>query len=172
MAILMFAAGIPGPLFSQELAQKSGPQKTQAVATRPDKEGEGPNAADAQTKRTDGLVVELTLLIAGLGRDGCDVDIKPGNRSCRFSAQTQHVSPQGKANFQFRDVVLRGADHNCSFAITVREPGQTPKTIYRGFRVSSQAAQEKPGKTSNSFTCYMNSPSKLANLGRADRITQ
>jgi hypothetical protein len=174
MATLTFAAGISSLLGSQSLAQNSGSQQTQPMPARPEREGDRARVSDSQPRSAEGQSVELTLLIAGLGRDGCDVEIKPGNRGCRFTPQTQHVGSQGKANFQFRDVELRGADHNCSFAITVREPGQVPRTIYRGFRMSSPTAPapHKAGKPSNSFTCYMNSPSKLANLGRTDRVRQ
>ena len=42
--------------------------------------------------------VELNLLIAGLGREGCEVEIKPGNRSCRFQPQqpARRVAGQGE----------------------------------------------------------------------------
>ena len=84
-------------------------------------------------------------MIAGLGRNGCDVEIKPGNASCKFRAlnengaeSRQHVTSAGKATLDLLDIELRGADRTCSVAITVLEPGQPAKTIYRGFRLSAR----------------------------------
>jgi hypothetical protein len=116
--------------------------------------------------------VKLNLMIAGLGRMGCDVDVKPGNRSCRFRPQTVHVGTDGAASFLFRDVEVRGADHNCMFSITIREAGRDPRTVFRGLRMASRAADATPTKSAQSFTCYVNSPSKLAGLERADRARQ
>src|SRR5205807_10668828 len=116
--------------------------------------------------------VELNVMIAGLGRDGCDIDVKPGNRGSRFQAQTLHVRSQGKAKFMFRDIELRGADRTCTFAITVREAGQTSRTIYRGFRIAPRAASEGATSGLQAFTCFMSSPSKLAGLTRSDQARQ
>jgi hypothetical protein len=116
--------------------------------------------------------VELNVMIAGLGRDGCDVEVKPGNRGSRFQAQTLHVRSQGKARFLFRDIELRGADRTCTFAITVRETGQTSRTIYRGFRITPRPDADSATSGPLSFTCFMSSPSKLAGLARSDRTRQ
>jgi hypothetical protein len=112
--------------------------------------------------------VELNLMIAGLGHDGCDIEVKPGTRSCRFQPKVVHVASHGKANLVFRDVECRGADRNCTFAITVREAGQVPRTIYRGFRIPNRVDPAHP-TAPPSFTCFMTSPSKLAGLERPDR---
>ena len=92
---------------------------------------------------------KLNLVIAGLGRNGCDVEIKPGNASCKFRAlnengaeSRQHVTSAGKATLDLLDIELRGADRTCSVAITVHEPGQAAKTIYRGFRLSARPEKE------------------------------
>ena len=55
---------------------------------------------------------------------------------------------QGKAKFVFRDIEVRGADRNCTFAITVHEPGQASRTIFRGFRIASRLARRSrdPGR--------------------------
>jgi hypothetical protein len=116
--------------------------------------------------------VELNVMIAGLGRDGCDVEVKPGNRGSRFQAQTLHVRSQGKARFLFRDIELRGADRTCTFAITVRETGQTSRTIYRGFRITPRTDTDRATSEHLSFTCFMSSPSKLAGLARSDQTRQ
>jgi len=115
--------------------------------------------------------VQLNLVIAGLGRAGCDVEIKPGNASCRFRAVDEngstgrlHVSPEGKAKLELRNVELRGADRTCTVAITVHESGQGPKTVYRGFRLPPRSGNEAKTAASAApaFTCYLNSSSKLA----------
>jgi hypothetical protein len=119
-------------------------------------------------------VVQLDLVIAGLGHEGCDVEVKPGNASSKFRAlnergaeANQHVSSDGRGRLQLREVELRGADRTCTLAITVREPGQPAKTFYRGFRLAARPTAAKPGTTNPVpvLTCYLSSPSKLA---RAD----
>jgi hypothetical protein len=123
---------------------------------------------------------KLNLVIAGLGRDGCDVEIKPGNASCKFRAlnengaeSRQHVTSAGKATLDLLDIELRGADRTCSVAITVLEPGQPAKTIYRGFRLSART--EGAGSTASktaavpSFTCYLSSPSKVTRVDPGSR---
>src|SRR5690349_2094905 len=161
MATLVLAVG-PAVLVGVPVTgQQAGPDQKRVTAERP--------AQPETRKTTDGTIkpaqsagaapVELNLLIAGLGHDGCEVEIKPGNRGSRFQAQTQHIGASGKACFTFRDVEVRGADRSCSFAITVREPGQASRTIYRGFRLGSRATPGTASAAAQSFTCYMNSPS-------------
>jgi hypothetical protein len=126
--------------------------------------------------------VRLNLEIAGLSREGCDVEVKPGNASCKFRVvpltkdratpgkgqqAPQHVSSEGHAFLELRDVELRGADRTCTVAITVRESGQEPKTVYRGFRIASRPEPSGPASAANAssiptFTCYLSSPSKVA----------
>ncbi len=97
--------------------------------------------------------IELDLAIAGLGSDGCDVEVKPANPSCKFRpTPSKHVSSDGHAKIELKDVELRGADRTCTVAITVREPGQPPQTIYRGFRTSRSKAAAVP-----SFKCFISS---------------
>jgi len=115
--------------------------------------------------------VQLNLRIAGLGGQGCDVQIKPGNASCKFrplyderTPDFQHVAPDGSADLELRDVELRGADRTCTIAITIREPGQAPRTFYRGFRLASKPVESKTSRPGSvpTFTCFLSSPSKLA----------
>jgi hypothetical protein len=117
--------------------------------------------------------VHLDLVIAGLGREGCDVEVKPGNASCKFRALNergaeaqQHVASDGRARVQLCDVELRGADRTCTIAITLREPGQVKKTMYRGFRLTPRS---NPAKSATAtaipvVTCYLSSPSRLARV--------
>jgi hypothetical protein len=117
---------------------------------KPRKDGETTD----QDRKAPGLpVIQLNLAIAGLGGEGCDVEIKPANASCKFRpTPRKHVESDGRAMIELRDVELRGADKMCSVAITVREPGQEPQTIYRGFRTTPP----KPGATP-SVTCFISS---------------
>ncbi len=171
MATLVLAAGSTVLLDLPVRAQQAGPDQEQAKAESPDQaKAKGESRATGKPAQAPGAhPVELNLLIAGLGREGCEVEVKPGNRGSRFQPQSQHIGASGKASFVFRDVEVRGADRNCSFAITIRESGQAPKTIYRGFRIASRLAPSTSPTTAQSFTCYMNSPSKLAGLDRPDR---
>jgi hypothetical protein len=162
---VLVARGVParGARPNQESDKSERPNpKSPAEATQTT----DPKAAEAVVP-----AVQLNLVIAGLGRAGCDVEIKPGNRSCRFhavgengSAGRHHVAPEGKAKLELRDVELRGADRTCTVAITVFESGQGPKTVYRGFRVPRRSGD---GESTASvsipvFNCYLSSPSKLA----------
>jgi hypothetical protein len=125
--------------------------------------------------------VVLNLEIAGLSPEGCDVEVKPGNASCRFQAinmtknggklerakeGAQHVSSVGHAVLELQNVELRGADRTCTVAITVRESGQAPKTVYRGFRLPARPEAGLPASVNQvpTFTCYLSSPSKVANV--------
>lgn len=104
--------------------------------------------------------VKLDLRIAGLGRKGCDVEIKPGHPGCRFQKVTQHVGSAGEETVVIPNVECRNADRDCSFTITVKEPGQADATVRRGFRLSAPDP-DRPAST-QSFACFINAPSKLA----------
>jgi hypothetical protein len=167
---LVLAVGTSLFLGLQSQAQKA---PTDPAPDKPAAKPQDKTGAKDQGK-PDGTTtspVELNVMIAGLGRDGCDIEIKPGNRGSRFLAQTQHVRSQGKAKFLFPDIELRGADRTCTFAITVRETGQSSRTIYRGFRIT-RADAEHATSGLQSFTCFMSSPSKLAGLARSDQTRQ
>ncbi len=169
MAAVVLVAGSTVLLSGVARSQKSGSDQTppgaqgQDAGTPKTQDSQNPSVQEKRpTANTQ--TVELTLMIAGLRQDGCEVEIKPGNRSCRFQPQRLRVESQGKAKFVFRDIELRGADRNCTFAITVHEAGQASRTIYRGFRIASRPAPSPATQGARSFTCYMNSPSKLAGL--------
>ncbi|MGC1721202.1 MAG: hypothetical protein WA746_19625 [Isosphaeraceae bacterium] len=171
MAAVVLVAGSTLLLSGVARSQKSGSDQTPPSAEGQDagapKTQDSQNPSVQEKKSTPNTqTVELNLLIAGLGQDGCEVEIKPGNRSCRFQPQHLRVESQGKAKFLFRDIELRGADRNCTFAITVHETGQASRTIYRGFRIGSRLTPGPASQGAQSFTCYMNSPSKLAGLER------
>jgi hypothetical protein len=173
MAALVLVAGSTTLLGALAAVQEPGADRGSQKVASPDPKNAGEDPAKGWIAGAqEAYLVELNLMIAGLGRGGCDVEVKPGNRSCRFQPKSQHVASSGKASFVFRDVEIRGADRNCSFRITVREPGQPPKTIYRGFRLATRGPARFSNQAPQSFTCYVNSPSKLAGLDRTERSRQ
>jgi hypothetical protein len=160
-----FALGRAMPaLGTNQTPAKAQKNETESVKPRPD-------SLDSKRSGTTIASIDLNLVIAGLGSEGCEVEIKPGNASCKFrpiygkrGESRQHVPMDGRAKVELRDVELRGADRTCSVAITVREPKQTARTFYRGFRLGTRtetSATAKPA-SGQAFTCYLSSPSKLA----------
>jgi hypothetical protein len=142
---------------AQEPSAPKAAAKTQDKSAAGSPKGEKPESGSPPEKRRDSganvPAIELKLAIAGLGTEGCDVEVKPANPSCKFRpSPSKHVAADGHATIELRDIELRGADKTCAVAITVREPGQTPQTIYRGFRTTSA----KPGSVP-SFTCFISS---------------
>jgi hypothetical protein len=114
--------------------------------------------------------VNLQLQIAGLDGSGCTVEVKPAHPGCQFKTIVRKV-PKGDS----QDVVIlspiaftarsTGADHDCSFAITVTEPGRPPKTYRRGVRlVTGAAGQPQPVKN---LKIYLSAPSIAASEDRA-----
>ncbi len=132
-----------------------------------------PPAPTSQSTSPEGRIksVQLNLVVAGLTPDGCDIEVKPGNASCRFRVfndagkeSRQHVPSSGRAQIELRDVELRGADRTVTVALIVRERGQGSRTIYRGFRLPARekaaaggnAAATAPIATAApAFTCYL-----------------
>jgi hypothetical protein len=161
-----FAVGraMPALVTSQTVEE---PQANESEKAKPRADG-----ADPKSSRTTIASIDLNLVIAGLGPDGCEVEIKPGNASCKFrpiygkrGESRQHVANDGRAKLELRDVELRGADRTCTVAITVSEPRQAARTFYRGFRLASTRLEPSAGtkaSSSQAFTCYLSSPSKLA----------
>jgi hypothetical protein len=109
--------------------------------------------------------VTLELQISGLGPQGCHVEIKPGHPGCQFKPVSRSVEPE-----TVRDVVKldpisllarsSGADRDCSFAITITEPGLPARTFHRGVRLSAPGdARTAPV---HRLKCYLSSPSLVA----------
>ncbi len=101
--------------------------------------------------------VMLKIGIAGLGRGGCDVEIKPGHPGCQFRPVTRHITSDGKADVVLDDVRTTSADRDCAFAITVREPGHPPRTFHRGLRLDASQPATVP-----TLSCFFSSPSRIA----------
>ena len=145
--------------------------------------GAGPQTSETKPTAETIKTILLNLEIAGLGREGCDVEVTPGNPSCRFRTVNmtrdggklvrakdgvQHVSSIGHAVLELQDVELRGADRTCMVKITVRESGQPSKTVYRGFRLPVRGEAEATVAAASqapTFTCYLSSQSKVATAG-------
>jgi hypothetical protein len=111
--------------------------------------------------------VKLELRIAGLGKDGCDVEIKPSHAGCIFGTVKKHVDSRGWLDLKLDDVRSRNADRDCSFAITIHEPGQGQRTTHRGLQL------KVPGTvTAQTMTVYLSSPSKIARASQPDAATK
>ncbi len=143
-----------GPGGAPKPDQSKDQEKPHKMPSRTEAEKPKPKPSDTHFAR-----VQLNLVIAGLGLEGCDVEVKPANAGCRFRvASPQHISSAGQAKLELKDVEIRGADHTCTVAITVHEPGQPPKTVYRGFRLANQRTAPSPSPSPiPNFTCYLSS---------------
>ncbi len=115
--------------------------------------------------------IQVDLVVAGLGDEGCEVEVKPGNASCKFSPvyrkrgeNHQFIAADGHGRVELRNIELRGADRTITVAITVREKGQAAKTFYRGFRLKTKPDKndQEAVSAAPTFTCYLSSPSKVA----------
>lgn len=116
--------------------------------------------------------VQLVLQISGLGTDGCTVEIEPGHAGCKFKSVARRIQriPAGSValtNPITIDAESLGADRDCSFAITIKEPGKAARTYVRGLRLAPEVAG-KP-KPSRSLRCYINAPTVIAAGDKATR---
>lgn len=100
--------------------------------------------------------VAMNLNIAGLGPQGCDVQIKPGHGGCRFQSVSTHIPRQGLATVVLKDVQTSSADRACAFAITIHEAGHPDRTVRRGIVLPSQVSGV------STMNCFMKCPSMLA----------
>jgi hypothetical protein len=109
--------------------------------------------------------VNLELQITGLGAKGCEIEIKPAHAGCQFEKITKKV-PGNRANdratIRLNPFLAKStnADRDCSFAITIKEPDQPPRTYRRGLRLAAPTpSQPLPVQ---SLTCYLSTPSLVA----------
>jgi hypothetical protein len=151
----------PTPRPAQEPTASKEAKKSQEKSAAGSPKGTRESGSSPENRKPSGSIyptIQINLAVAGLGVEGCDVEIKPANPSCKFRPPAaQHVPSSGQVRVKLRDVELRGADKTCTIAITVREPGQPPQTIYRGFRPGSSKADGVPN-----FSCFISS--KLAGV--------
>lgn len=115
-------------------------------------EADGENATVENT-------VKLEIQISGLGPNGGKVEIKPAHPGCKFKPLPPVTLKKGAAP----DVVklepiavvasTTSADRDCSFEITLTEPGRTPVTFRRGLQLSpASSGSAKPSRT---LKCYL-----------------
>jgi hypothetical protein len=112
--------------------------------------------------------VQLDLAIAGLGEKGCDVTVKAGGPGCKFKTVTKHIGSSGKSQIILENVETHSADHDCTFAITVKEAEHPDKIVHRGLRLS-KPIEGRPSRTPV-LSCYISSPSKVERAEREDRV--
>lgn len=142
MAALGLAAGVALALVGRSTPARAGDEAPAAVVNK----------------------VTLTLRITGLGRDGCEVEIKPGHAACEFETQTKKVQYGGQAQGELTlaglPVKSLSPDRDCQFTITIKETGQPPRTVRRGIRLVAPA----PGAATpeQTFKVYLRSPSLAA----------
>ena len=92
--------------------------------------------------------------------------IKPGHPGCRFKPITRQI----KGDCQIVDippieVETFSADRDCSFAITLKEPGQPEKTVRRNLQIV-------PAAEPQALTCYVSSKSLSAPVAKAEATTR
>ncbi len=112
--------------------------------------------------------VTLRIKITGLGESGCEVEVKPGHPSSSFKPVTKKVDRNGQLILADLEVASRSADRDCTFAITVKEPGQPDRTTKRGYRLdAATAAAPVPRQM---IDCLLRSPSLAARDDATRRI--
>ncbi|WP_337174995.1 hypothetical protein [Paludisphaera sp.] len=142
----------------------SGQEAAAGSKAKPAPTAEKPKAAAASGRK---VVLEIAVS-SGTRGEGCKIEVKPANATCRFTAKTVEVSAGGgnadKEKVTLDDVEILGADRNLSVAITIHEADGASKTVYRGYRV---AAEPKSGRPEQ-FTCWITSPSRSAVIAAPD----
>jgi hypothetical protein len=114
--------------------------------------GDGDTPALANT-------VRLEIQISGLGANGGKVTIKPAHPGCKFKPVTIPIAKGASTDVLKLDPIAvsastTSADRDCSFEITLTEPGREPKTFRRGLRLNPPIA----GATiapSRTLKCYL-----------------
>lgn len=89
--------------------------------------------------------VRLEIQISGLGGNGGKVTIKPAHPSCKFKVVAIPIAKGAEGDTVKLDPITvtastTSADRDCSFEITLTEPGRQPKTFRRGVRLNPPAA--------------------------------
>jgi hypothetical protein len=105
--------------------------------------------------------VNVELQLTGVGPDGCRIEIKPGNPACQFKTVKKTISGEDVREVVELDVIpivakATGADHDCSFAITIKEPNKPAKTYRRGLVLSPPAEGQPAAQV---LKVYLNAPS-------------
>lgn len=113
-------------------------------------------AFDGEPGIVNNVVIELQ--VQGLSKEGCVVEIAPGHPGCKFK-KVRYKVDNARVLLQPIEVTSLSADRDCSFAITIKEPGMPEKTIKRGMRlIRPEAGSAKP---ESKITCYLATPSQV-----------
>ena len=103
--------------------------------------------------------VKLEIQISGLGAKGAKIEIKPAHPGCKFKLEPIKIPKGTGGDLVKLDTITvlastTHSDRDCSFEITLTEPGRTPKTFRRGL----QLAATTPGVAtlpSRTLKCYL-----------------
>ena len=118
---------------------------------------DGPKSGSQPEKRrfsgTHFPTIQLDLAVAGLGAEGCDVEVKPANAGSKFRpSPTEHVSSDGRATIKLRDVELAAPTRPAPW----RSPSASPASRPRRSIAASGPAHRSPG-TVPRFACFISS---------------
>lgn len=114
-------------------------------------------AAGARAGEPVQNTVQLQLQVSGLADRGCMLEIRPAHPGCRFEPVRRRIegyAPGGHATLKPIAIAATslGADRDCTFAITLQEPGQPPRTYRRGLRlVPAEPGRPAPVQTLRAF---------------------
>ncbi|MFM7318044.1 MAG: hypothetical protein ACKO5E_13955 [bacterium] len=103
--------------------------------------------------------VTLELQIQGISKEGCIVEVAPGHPACKFK-KVRYKVEDSRVLLQPIEVTSLSIDRDCSFAITIKEPGLPEHTIRRGLRLSKPAA-DSAEKPEVKITCHLATPSQV-----------
>lgn len=103
--------------------------------------------------------VRLEIQISGLGAEGARVEIKPSHPGCKFEVVKKTIPRGTRSEVVKLDTIsisasTSSADRDCSFEITILEPGRSAKTFRRGLQLSPPSAgvAAAPSRT---LKCYL-----------------
>ncbi len=105
--------------------------------------------------------VKLKVRVDGTGSpaaEGAEIVVKPGHPGCRFKPIRHPLKGDGDIDdIPLIEVESFGADRDCSFAITLKEPGHPDKTVRRSLQLVPAVAG-KPAQPLK-LSCYLTSRS-------------
>lgn len=111
-------------------------------------------------------VISLQVLISGLTSGESTIEIKPGHPACKFEPVTKTIASGNGGLLRLEPIAIEaeslGADRDCSFAITIREPGQEPQTFRRGIRLAPGDPTPGAALPAQTLKLYLSAPSVAA----------
>lgn len=126
-------------------------------------------AADAPARKT----VVLQMQISGLTNNTV-IDIRPAHPGCSFKpARKRVVNVRTSKTIVIEhpvEVTSTAADRDCTFAITISEPGCDPKTVRRGVQLA--AADAEKGDGPQTFKIFLTAPSVIAKTEDSGRTVR